>query len=123
MSSRENRTEKPAGKSMAKRLSDGRGQDYSGRGSREKRQSLRSELRQILGLMEDKRECESVKQEKKDKKPREKHPKDVLLHVNLPDISWGLQPSQHPSLHRQLVGVVMGPTLYHTGPQMSTSAS
>lgn len=53
---------------MAKRSSEG--QDSSQKGFREKRQRLRSELRQILVLMEEKQEYESAKQEERSYKPK-----------------------------------------------------
>lgn len=65
---RECGTEKSVGKSMAKRSSEG--QDSSKKGFREKRQRLRSELQQILVLMEEEQEYESAKQEEKSCKPK-----------------------------------------------------
>ena len=65
---REWRTEKSVGKSMAKRSSEG--QDSSQKRFREKRQRLRSELRQILVLMEEKQEYESAKQEERSYKSK-----------------------------------------------------
>lgn len=53
---------------MAKRSSEG--QDSSQKRFREKRQRLRSELRQILVLMEEKQEYESAKQEERSYKSK-----------------------------------------------------